>query len=104
MNSLVSIFDIATRKVKTSLETDDHVEAPNWMPDGNTLIVNSAGRIYKIPFEQPSLVEIESGFASMINKVASSNARSLMIEIIASFATRDMDVLGELLTEPEPIC
>jgi hypothetical protein len=40
-------------------------------------------------------------FASMINKIASPNARSLMIEIIASFATRDMDVLGELLTEPE---
>ena len=40
-------------------------------------------------------------FAGMINKVSSPNARSLMIEIIASFATRDMAVLGALLVEPE---
>ena len=40
-------------------------------------------------------------FAAMINKVASPNARSLMIEIIAAFATRDMDVLDALLVEPE---
>lgn len=40
-------------------------------------------------------------FAAMINKIASPNARSLMIEIIASFATRDMEVLEALLLQPE---
>src|ERR671920_425342 len=31
------------------LATDQHVEAPNWTPDGRWLVVNCAGRIYRIP-------------------------------------------------------
>ena len=30
------------------LATDQHVEAPNWTPDGRWLVVNCAGRIYRI--------------------------------------------------------
>lgn len=40
-------------------------------------------------------------FAAMINKLSSPNARSLMIEIIASFALRDVNVLEGLLLLPE---
>ena len=29
--------------------TDQHIEAPNWTPDGRWLVVNCEGRIYRVP-------------------------------------------------------
>lgn len=31
------------------LATDEHVEAPNWTPDGRWLVVNSDGLLYRVP-------------------------------------------------------
>ncbi len=40
-------------------------------------------------------------FAAMLDEVSSPNARTLMIEIISSFAIRDLGVLESLLLRPE---
>ena len=40
-------------------------------------------------------------FASMLKEISSPNVRSLMIEIISSFAIREMEVLESLLLRPE---
>lgn len=48
--SRIRIADIHTGEVTTVFESDEHVyEAPNWSPDGRTLVVNSAGRLYALP-------------------------------------------------------
>ena len=44
-----------------------HFEAPNWSPDGKTLIFNSNGLLYKIPVEGGKPQLIPTGFAKRIN-------------------------------------
>ena len=47
--------------------TEDHIEAPNWSPDGKTLIFNSNGLLYKIPVKGGEPRLIATGFAKKIN-------------------------------------
>lgn len=44
-----------------------HFEAPNWHPDGTTLVYNSRGRIYKIPVTGGEPTLIDTGFAIRCN-------------------------------------
>jgi TolB protein len=39
---------LSTGEDRLVLATDQHVEAPNWTPDGRWLVVNCDGRIYRI--------------------------------------------------------
>jgi Tol biopolymer transport system component len=43
------------------------IEAPNWLPDGKTLIYNSGGRIYRIPASGGKPEVIDTGFATRCN-------------------------------------
>ena len=47
--------------------TQSHIEAPNWSPDGKTLIYNSDGLLYKIPVTGGNPEQIPTGFAKKIN-------------------------------------
>ena len=67
MRSELAIFDLPARDITVLLATDDLIEAPNWTPDGSQLLVNGNGRLYRVPLEQPRLIEIDSSFATRIN-------------------------------------
>ncbi len=45
----------------------EHFEAPNWTPDGKTLIYNGGGRLYSIPATGGSSKLIDTGFAIRCN-------------------------------------
>jgi len=67
VESTLEIINISSFERDTVYHTQDHIEAPNWSPDGKTLIYNSNGLLYKIPVEggQPEL--IPTGFAKKVN-------------------------------------
>lgn len=67
MKSELAIFDLADETVTTVLETADIIEAPNWTPDGASLVVNRNGRLYRVDLADPGFVEIDTGFARNIN-------------------------------------
>ncbi|WP_298962231.1 hypothetical protein [uncultured Roseibium sp.] len=67
MKSIVATIDIATGSETIILEAERHLEAPNWLPDGDTLVVNGNGRLYRLPIGAPSLIEIDTGFATALN-------------------------------------
>lgn len=67
MKSIVATFDMESGSAETVLETDRHVEAPNWTPDGGALIVNGAGRLFQVPLDAPELQPIDTGFAVNLN-------------------------------------
>lgn len=67
MLSRLSIFDLDEGSAESVHTTTTHIEAPNWTPDGATLIVNGSGRLYRVPLSAPGLEAIESGFAVNIN-------------------------------------
>lgn len=67
MKSIVATLDIATGRETIIYETERHLEAPNWTPDGDTLVVNGNGRLFRLPIAAPSLIEIDTGFATALN-------------------------------------
>lgn len=67
MISEIVIFDIQTGQERLLLRSDQHVEAPNWLPGDAALLVNSDGRLYSIPLDAPELVLLDTGFATMLN-------------------------------------
>lgn len=65
--SHVEILNVATGERQLIYEYSGHLEAPNWTPDGQSLIVNSQGSIYQVPLDTPRLVRIPTGFANKCN-------------------------------------
>ena len=60
----INVFD---GKRKVIFEKPDRFEAPNWMPDGNRLLFNMEGSLYKIPVNGGELEKLNTGFADRNN-------------------------------------
>ena len=67
VQSTLEIIDISTLKRDTVYSANEHFEAPNWTPDGGTLIYNSNGLLYRIPSNGGKPFKINTGFANKIN-------------------------------------
>lgn len=67
IKSTLEIISIASFDRRVVYHTGDHIEAPNWTPDGNSLIFNSQGVLYKIPVQGGEPAVIPTGFARKIN-------------------------------------
>ncbi|MCM2292818.1 hypothetical protein NAC44_10830 [Allorhizobium sp. BGMRC 0089] len=68
MRSSVEIFNIDTRQSRVIWQSESLVEAPNWSRDGQFLILNGDGLIYRLPLVEHSVPEkIDTGFATLCN-------------------------------------
>ncbi len=65
--SHLEIADIRTGAHHVVRTFDEHIEAPNWTPDGKWLIYNSKGRLYKISPKGGTPKAINTGFAINCN-------------------------------------
>ena len=65
--STLEIVNLASMDRRVVYHTRDLIEAPNWMPDGQHLLFNGGGRLYKLPVKggQPQL--LDTGFANRCN-------------------------------------
>lgn len=60
----MNVFDM---KRKVIFEKPSRFEAPNWMPDGDKLLFNMDGSLYKIPIMGGDLEKLNTGFADRLN-------------------------------------
>lgn len=68
MRSSVEIFNIRSRTGRVVWQTDRLVEAPNWTPDGLSLVINGDGLLYRLPADGSAApVKIDTGFATACN-------------------------------------
>lgn len=67
MKSHLSIWTIAEGRARTILTVDERIEAPNWFPSGEALLVNGGGRLFRVPLDRPALEPVETGFADRCN-------------------------------------
>jgi Tol biopolymer transport system component len=67
MASHLSIYTLATGAVTEVLSTDRMIEAPNWTPDGGSLIVNGDGLLWSVDLAAPGLTQIPTGKLSKLN-------------------------------------
>jgi TolB protein len=68
IRSSLRTVDISSGRIEVAFTEDRHFEAPNWSPDGRSFIVNSSGRLYRLPTSgAKGLQEIPTGFATRLN-------------------------------------
>lgn len=68
VTSVLEVLDVSNGQRTTVREFPYLIEAPNWTPDGQWLIYNSRGKLYRISPEQPGEPEeIYTGFATRCN-------------------------------------
>lgn len=67
IRSKVSIYDIEAKTAKVVYQTEGRFEAPNWSPDGKYLLINSEGRLFRLPVDGGEPVPVDSGGAGSVN-------------------------------------
>lgn len=67
MRSIIEIHEVATGAVREVLAVEGRIEAPNWDPAGDNLLVNGEGRLYRVALANPALLAVKTGFAVKCN-------------------------------------
>lgn len=67
MLARLRIFDLDQNAAQTVMVTDKHIEAPNWAPFPDSLIVNAEGLLYRVPLDDPKLQWIDTGILRRLN-------------------------------------
>jgi Tol biopolymer transport system component len=66
--SSVEIYNIRNRQSRVLWQTDDLFEAPNWSPDGQHLMLNADGLVYRLSLDgDVAPQKIDTGFATLCN-------------------------------------
>ncbi len=65
--STLETVDIGSKDRRAVYVTTNHIEAPNWSPDGTCFLFNSGGRIYRLPVQGGEPQRVETGFADRCN-------------------------------------
>lgn len=82
VTSILETLDIATGERLAVKEFPYLIEAPNWTPDGQWLVYNSKGKLYKIsPDQSGEPIEIHTAFATRCNNdhVISADGKQIAI-------------------------
>ena len=81
LGSNLEILDVASGDRTIVYRSPASLQAPNWTTDGNALIYNSQGRLYRFDLADRRPVEIPTGFATSNNNdhVLSFDGRTLGI-------------------------
>ncbi len=67
LESRLETYNIETGKREVIYRVKDHIEAPNWSPDGSYFLFNSNGKLYTLPVEGGEPSELNTGFADNCN-------------------------------------
>jgi len=68
IRSSLQTVEVPSGRIQTVHSDDLHFEAPNWSPDGRFFVVNSDGRLYRLPTRgDKRFEEIPTGFATRVN-------------------------------------
>ena len=67
LGSLLEIMDVTTGQRKILASSEGSWQAPNWTPDGKTLIYNSGGKLFNFNLSTRSSAVLNTGFANKNN-------------------------------------
>lgn len=81
LGSRLEILDVDTGDRRVVFSASEAIEAPNWTPDGATLIYNSKGKLFRYSLADKTTVPLNTSFANRCNNdhVLSFDGKSLGI-------------------------
>ncbi len=85
MRSEIAIYDLASGAAQSLLKTERLIEAPNWTPDGGSLVVNGEGHLYAVDLKNPEIIKIDTGFVNRCNNDHGISPDGRMLVISDSF-------------------
>ncbi|MDD9920917.1 MAG: hypothetical protein OXQ92_01350 [Boseongicola sp.] len=94
--SEVVIFDFNTGTQSTLIKVNSRIEAPNWMPSNDALVVNGGGALFRVPLDAPKLVRVDTGSLQALNN---DHGVSPDGELFA-LTNRNYDVGAQIFTMP----
>lgn len=65
--SILEVFDIITGKRHTLREFEGVIEAPNWLRDGDTLMYNADGHLFRYSISADAVAKVDIGSLSKCN-------------------------------------
>lgn len=85
--SYLNIYDTVTKQVKILKKFDYVIEAPNWVNNGNYLVYNKDGLIYRFDLETFESTQIESGIANRCNNDHVVSKDETLIAVSSDYET-----------------
>ncbi|MFN7223249.1 MAG: hypothetical protein ACK4MS_04475 [Paracoccaceae bacterium] len=67
MRSSLELWDMAQGEARVVLQTDRHIEAPNWSPCGGYLLVNGEGGLFRVDPDAPALLAVDLDGVARLN-------------------------------------
>ena len=67
IGSKLEVMNVQTGDRKVLMASAHSIQAPNWTPDGNTLVYNSNGLLYTYDFLTGKVAQLNTGFANQNN-------------------------------------
>ena len=67
LESTLETVTVASSDRSVVYRTRDHIEAPNWSPDGKFFLINSGGRIWKLPVTGGTAEALDTGSQTHCN-------------------------------------
>ena len=66
-DSILCTMDVETGEETVLHEFPGIIEAPNWLNDGNTLLYNADGKIYRYEIDKDHVEQVDTGFCVQCN-------------------------------------
>lgn len=66
-DSILCTMDVETGEETVLHELPGIIEAPNWLNDGNTLLYNADGKIYRYEIDKDHVEQVDTGFCVQCN-------------------------------------
>jgi Tol biopolymer transport system component len=67
LHSHICITDVEGNSERVVYSSPEHFEAPNWSPDGSYLLLNSRGKLWRLPISGDEPVLVATGAIANLN-------------------------------------
>ena len=103
-DSILCTMDVETGEETVLHEFPGIIEAPNWLNDGNTLLYNADGKIYRYEIDKDHVEQVDTGFCVQCNNdhVPSPDNQLLAVSCMLTDGTYESHIYVLPMTGGEP--